>query len=134
MAVIPDSLKPALQGVVPAVIATCSPEGEPNITYISQAFYVDIEHVALSFQFFNKTIRNIRQNPRGYLTVVHPETGEEWGMEVLFQRSETEGPLFDAMEMQLEAIASLQGMEDVFKLQAADVYRVLSLERIGAAP
>jgi hypothetical protein len=129
MGMIPDELMPALQGVIPAELATSSASGEPNITFVSQVFYVDGDHVALSFQFFNKTIRNIRENPRAYVNVVHPETGEEWGMQVEYERSETEGPIFEQMDMQLEAIASTQGMADVFKLKAADIYRVKTIER-----
>lgn len=131
MSAIPDDLKPALQGVVPASLATCSATGEPNVTYISQVFYVDPERVAISFQFFNKTIRNVRQNPKAYAKVVHPETGEEWGLQIEYDHSETEGPVFEAMDMQLEALASMQGMSGVFKLQAADIYRVRSVERAG---
>ena len=126
---ITQEIMPALQGVIPAVLATCSASGEPNVTYISQVFYVDDDHVAISFQFFNKTIRNVRENPKAHVKIVHPESGEEWSMEVEYDYSETEGPLFEAMDMQLEAIASLQGMEDIFTLHAADIYRVLTLKK-----
>ena len=36
------------EGVIPAMMATCSLEGEPNITEISQVHLVDEKHVALS--------------------------------------------------------------------------------------
>ena len=124
-------IKSALQGVVPATVATCSAEGEPNITYISQVYFVDDEHVALSFQFFNKTARNVKENPKAAVQVVLPETGEDWRLELEYDHSETEGLLFDQMNMQLEAIASTQGMEDVFKLKAADVYKVILIERLN---
>lgn len=129
MGMIPRELMSALQGVVPSVLATSSAEGEPNVAIISQVFYVDEDHVAVSFQFFNKTVRNVRQNPRAHIRLTVPETGERWDMDVEYQRSETEGDVFEAMDMQLEAIASMQGMSDVFKLQAADIYRVIVLER-----
>ena len=45
------------------MMTTCSLEGEPNITEISQVHLVDDTHVALSHQFFNKTQRNVRENP-----------------------------------------------------------------------
>ncbi len=127
MSLIPDELRPALQGIVPATIATCSLEGEPNVTYISQVFYVDPQRVALSFQFFNKTIKNVRENPNAHVKVMHPETGQEWEMEIEYDHSATEGPVFEEMDMQLEAIASVQGMSGVFKLKAADIYVVNSV-------
>lgn len=128
---LPEAIKPALQGVFPSVIGTCSLDGIPNITVISQVWYVDPEHVALSFQFFNKTIRNIRANPHAVVQVIHPETIERWVLDLQFVRSESEGPLFEQMDMQLEAIASMSGMSDVFKLLAADVYRVKSVRRLA---
>ena len=41
--------------------------------------------------------------------------------------AETEGNLFEEMDMKLQAIASMTGMTGIFKLQAADVYEVLSI-------
>ena len=50
---IKDKHMPALQGMFPSWITSCSSDGEPNTTVISQIWYVDETHVALSFQFFN---------------------------------------------------------------------------------
>ena len=52
---IKDEHHPCLQGMFPSWITTCSADGEPNTTVISQIWYVDEENVALSHQFFNKT-------------------------------------------------------------------------------
>ncbi len=60
---LPDEIKPALQGVIPSAIITASSQGVPNATFLSQVYYVDESHVALTHQFFNKTHRNIRENP-----------------------------------------------------------------------
>jgi hypothetical protein len=48
-----DGIRECLDGVIPGTIATCAPDGTPNVTFLSQVEYVDGEHVAISYQFFN---------------------------------------------------------------------------------
>ena len=129
MGILPDEIKAAMQGVIPSHVVTCSRDGIPNASVISQVYYVDADHVALSHQFFNKTMRNVRENPYAAVCVTHPETFETWDLEVEYHHSETEGPIFEQMDMQIEAIASMTGMKGIFKLRAADVYRVLSVQK-----
>ena len=126
MGVLPNEIKAAMQGVIPSHVVTCSHDGTPNASAISQVYYVDPDHVALSHQFFNKTKRNIEENPRAVVWVVNPETFESWDLELEFVRSETSGSVFEVMEMQIEAIASMVGMKGIFKLRAADIFRVIS--------
>lgn len=130
---LPDAIRPVLQNGVPAILVTCSAAGVPNTTVISQAYYVDATHIALSFQFFNKTIRNVRENPRASLCLNDLAGCENWTLDIEYERSETDGPVFDEMDMQIEAIASATGMSGIFKLRAADVYRVRSFERLSYA-
>jgi len=122
-----DAIRPALDGAIPGAIATCDPDGTPNVSYISQVEYVDSEHVALSFQFFNKTRRNVLANPQATVGVVHPLTGANYSLEVDYLRTETSGPLFERMKARLAGIASHEGMSGVFRLQGSDVYRVRSI-------
>ena len=129
MAKLPDEIKAAMQGVIPSHVVTCSADGTPNASVISQVYYVDADHVALSHQFFNKTKRNIEENPQAAVWLIHPETFETWDLELAFDHSETSGPIFDAMSMQIEAIASLVGMKGIFKLRAADIFRVVSVTK-----
>ena len=126
MGILPDEIKPAMQGVLPSHVVTCALDGTPNATVVSQVYYVDSDHVALSYQFFSKTIKNIRENPRALASIVNPETLESWDLEIEYEHSETSGPVFDVMDMQIEAIASMTGMKGIFKLRAADIYRVIS--------
>jgi hypothetical protein len=120
---------PALQGAIPAIIGTCSLAGIPNVTYISQVFPVGESHVALSYQFFNKTIRNIRENPVLCALVTCPVTYSLYKLMLRFMESQTTGEVFDEMSLQLEAIASMHGKAGIFKLQAADIYEILSIEK-----
>jgi hypothetical protein len=50
-----EDIRSCLEGVIPSVLATCARDGTPNVTYVSQVHFIDRTHVALSFQFFNKT-------------------------------------------------------------------------------
>jgi len=128
--VIPESLGPCFQGVIPALISTCDRGGEPNVTYLSQVHYVDSGHVALSCQFFNKTRRNVDENPFATVIVHDPITLDAWRLRLRFERSETEGDLFERMAMRIEVIASHTGMTGIFRLRSADLYEVLSVEPV----
>jgi hypothetical protein len=129
MGILPDDIKPAMQGILPSHLTTCSLDGTPNTSVVSQVYYVDPDHVALSYQFFSKTIKNIKENPRALAWLTNPETLDTWELEIEYDHSETSGPVFDVMDMQIEAIASMTGMKGIFKLRAADIYRVLSANK-----
>ena len=125
------AIRPCLEGAIPAVMATSDPDGTPNVAYISQAVYVDEAHVALSFQFFNKTRQNILANPRASVLVLDPRTAGFYRLHLHYERTEDRGPVFESMRAQLAGIASHSGMAGVFELKGADIYRV---ERIEPVP
>ena len=127
---IKEEMKVAMQGIIPSAVVTVDKEGVPNISYVSQIYYVDDQHVALSHQFLNKTIRNIMGNAKASVNILSPEDFTQWRLDLEHSHTETEGDLFDTMSMQLEAIASMCGMEDVFRLKAAEVFKLLSVTRI----
>jgi len=97
-------------------------------------YYVDERHVALSFQFFNKTRQNILANPHANVLVLHPVTAEFYRLHIRYLRTETEGPLFEGMKAQLAGIASHTGMQGVFRLLGSDVYLVEQLEDVPGSP
>ncbi|EKO15745.1 MULTISPECIES: pyridoxamine 5'-phosphate oxidase family protein [Leptospira] len=130
---IPEELQPCLQGIVPSIMVTCSKDGIPNATIVSQVYQVDSDHLAISNQFFGKTHKNVTENKYAIIQVLNPENLEPWLIDIYYKRTETEGELFDAMEMQLEAIASMSGMSDVFKLKAADIFEIRSVRKFTEA-
>jgi len=125
-----DAIRDCLEGVIPATIATCAPDGTPNVSYVSQIHYVDSGHVALTFQFFNKTRENVLAHPRAAVLAVHPLTAARYRLELDYLRTETEGPLFESMKAKLAGIASHTGMVGVFRLRGADVYRVRDIAQL----
>ncbi len=131
MTVTLESLAICFQGLIPSLFFTCSSDGIPNAAYLSHVEYVDREHVALSFQFFNKSRRNIAENPHALVFVPDPDTGQGWSLRLQYMRSETEGAVFDRMALRIEAIASYCGLKGIFRLRAADIYRVLSIDALA---
>ena len=124
-----ESLDRCFHGIIPGVIATTDRDGVPNVSYLSQLHLIDERHVALSCQFFNKTRQNLDENPRATIELYDPLTFEAYRLRLRFLRSETSGPLFDAMAVRILAIASHCGMAGIFKLRSADVCEVESIEK-----
>jgi len=126
-----DAIRICCEGAIPSNIATCSPDGVPNVAYLSQVEYVDPSHVALSFQFFNTTRKNVLANPVARLILTDPETVARYRLRIRYERTETSGPLFERMKAKLAGIASHTGMSGVFRLQGSDVYAVEEIERLS---
>lgn len=124
-----ENLTSCFQGLIPATLYTCSKAGVPNVAYLSHVDYVDTNHVALSFQFFNKSRANIIENPQALIRIYDPDTMQCYELRLLYVRSEDSGPLFESMALRIEAIASHSGLKGIFKLLAADIYEVLSIEK-----
>ncbi len=125
-----DSLRDCFEGTVPAVLATVDPGGVPNVSYISQIHYVDPARVALSYQFFNKTRRNILSTRTAAVEVVDPLTTAFYQLDLDFETTESEGPLFESMKARLAGIASHTGMAGVFHLKGADIFRVRAIRQV----
>jgi adenylate cyclase len=128
-----DDLTRCFEGGVPAVVATAAADGTPNVTYLSRVRPVDAERIALSNQFFSKTARNLAENPRASVLLVDPTNHDQFRLSVVYERTERRGPMFDRLRDDVEALAVMQGMQGVFKLRAADIYRVLYVEQVLGA-
>jgi adenylate cyclase len=123
-------LESCFSGIVPCIIGTAAADGTPNVTYISHVYRVDDGHIALSRQFFNKTARNLLENPQASVQVNDPVVFQAYQLHVRYLHSLTSGPVFDAMSARIDVIATHTGMQGVFRLQAADICEVLSVEEV----
>jgi hypothetical protein len=121
-------LSRCFEGAIPAVIATASADGTPNITYLSRVHRVDDERVALSNQFFSKTAKNLAENPRANVLLLDPTSYDQFRLTVAYERTERRGPVFERLRADVDALAAMGEMMEVFKLRAADIYRVLDVE------
>ena len=119
---------PSLEGVIPSSLVTCSSKGVSNNMAVSQVFYIDETHVAISRQFLNKTLQNIEENPIARVVTTCPVSYTLYRMLLRFIESQSTGPIFERMKLQLEIIASMVHKEEVFMLKAADIYEVIEIE------
>ena len=119
-----------MEGVIPPILCTASPDRVPNVSYLSLCEYVDPLHIALSYQFFNRSRENVLATRRASLTLDDPYTGAGVVMQLEYQRTETEGPVFERLRAKLLGVASHVGMDKVFHLRGADIYRVLEMRRV----
>ena len=119
-----SDIRDSFEGVIPSIVATLDEAGVPNVTYLSQVYYVDEEHVALSNQFFSKTAANVRATGSATVLVISGRTGNQHMLDVTFLRSETSGPFLARMAPRLDVMHRGHGGEAVMKLRAVDIYRV----------
>ncbi len=129
-----DDIERCFGGAIPAVLATASGDGVPNITFISRAHKVDDERVALSNQFMSKTARNLAENPRADLLLLDPVSFEEFRLSLVYERTDRRGHVFDRLRADIDALAAMVGMQDVFRLRAADIFRVVEIVQIASHP
>lgn len=130
-----DSIRECFEGVIPGHIATCDPDGVPNLAYLSQVQYIDNEHVALSYQFFNRTRQNVLADSPVRLLLTSHLTGTQYRLKLRYLHTEQSGALFEQMKAKLAGIAAHSGMSNVFQLLGSDIYRVLAIEQVpGSAP
>ncbi|MGV3548377.1 GAF domain-containing protein [Rhizobium sp.] len=125
-----EALRDCFEGFVPAILATTDSDGMPNVSLLSQVHYVDSVRLALSYQFFNKTRRNILAKRAASIIVFDPNTMAQFRLTLDYEETQTSGPLFESMKAKLAGIASHTGMHGVFKLLGSDIFRVTAVEML----
>jgi adenylate cyclase len=126
-----EEIETCFDGIIPSPFCTCSSSGMPNVTYLSVVHRVDSNHVALSFQFFNKSRTNLLENPKAQVLLVEPATFRQFQLNLAYQTTLTEGPVFERLRIHLDAVASQIGMSHIFSLQGADIFEVLDCRAVA---
>jgi adenylate cyclase len=123
-------IEACFQGVIPSYLATCSADGEPNVTALSIVHLLSDSRVGVSCQFMNKSLRNFRDTGRAQITTIHPQTLAEYRLDLRFVRLVDSGPIFDKMSATLDGIASQSGMTGTFALAGVVELEVLDWDKI----
>ncbi|MCF8110853.1 MAG: pyridoxamine 5'-phosphate oxidase family protein [Desulfobacteraceae bacterium] len=64
MAQMTERMKELFNEVPTAVLATATPDGTPNAVPVGAKKIIDDETILISDQFFNKTLANMKSNPK----------------------------------------------------------------------
>lgn len=121
-----SEIEGCFQGVIPSYLATCSADGEANVTAVSIVHLLSLNRVGVSCQFLNKSLRNLRETGRAQLAVLDPATLGEYLLNLRFEGLVESGPVFDKMTATLEAVASQSGMSGTFSLAGIAEFEVSS--------
>ncbi|UXU74403.1 MULTISPECIES: pyridoxamine 5'-phosphate oxidase family protein [unclassified Paracoccus (in: a-proteobacteria)] len=127
------ALRGAMEGIAASLLCTCDVEGQPNVSMISQVHWVDDEHVAPPWQFFNKTRANLLATGKACVELFDPVTHSRHRPHLDHVETRNEGPLYEMMKARLAGIASHHGLEGVFRLLGADIFRVTGIEQLTPA-
>ncbi|WP_052702781.1 LuxR C-terminal-related transcriptional regulator [Paenibacillus beijingensis] len=126
---LPSQIMSSFNGVYPSVLVTGSSEGIANVTNLSRVWHVDAEHVAVADQLFHKTGANLAENPHALIKTVTPHDLQVWELGVKYVRSEQEGPLFDKLREDLNAIHWMAAVANPVPLRSAILFQVLSVRQ-----
>ena len=64
------------------------------------------------------------------VAVTCPQTWSIWKITLKYQEEKTEGAIFDEMDMMIQAIATMQGLEGILKLKSAVICKVVLIETL----
>ena len=66
--------------------------------------------------------------------LIEPRTHDEFRLSLVYERTERRGHLFEKLRADVDAIAAFEGMQHVFRLRAADIFRVVDVVQIPPNP
>jgi len=105
----------------------------PNVSYLSHVIKVDEQRIALSNQFFAKTAANVRANRAAALLLVDPRSGDQYLLDIVWEKLLDHGAIFDHIDRALRAAIAQTGMANVMRLKAVDIFRVEDVRAVPSA-
>jgi predicted pyridoxine 5'-phosphate oxidase superfamily flavin-nucleotide-binding protein len=129
MAQMTEKMSEMLEKVPFAIIATATSDGIPNAVPIGAKKTIDRETILISDQFFNKTLANMKANPRVSLTYWEENAGYQLKGSVTI---ETTGSRFKETARWVEEIGKKLGFP--LKSKGAVILRVEEIYAIGPGP
>ena len=127
MAKMNDRMKELFEKVPAAIVATATTDGEPNAVPVGAKKIIDDETILISDQFFNKTLANMKSNPRIAVSFWEGHEGYQLKGSITI---ETSGKRFEETAQWIEEMGNKAG----FPLKSKGAV-ILKIEEIyGLAP
>jgi len=127
MAKMTDRMKELFAKVSPVVLATATRDGIPNAVPVGAKKIIDDETILLSDQFFNKTLDNMKKNPKVSVTFWEGHEGYQLKGTIVI---ETSGKRYEETAKWIEDLGNAAG----FPLRSKGIV-ILKIEEIyGVTP
>ncbi|HMA84879.1 MAG TPA: pyridoxamine 5'-phosphate oxidase family protein [Desulfosalsimonadaceae bacterium] len=127
MAKMNDRMKELFEKVPAAIVATATPDGDPNAVPVGAKKIIDDETILISDQFFKKTLANMKSNPRIAVSFWEGHEGYQLKGSITI---ETSGKRFEETAKWIEEMGNKAG----FPLKSKGAV-ILKIEEIyGLAP
>jgi predicted pyridoxine 5'-phosphate oxidase superfamily flavin-nucleotide-binding protein len=127
MAAMTERMKELFNKVPVVVLSTATADGAPNVVPVGSKKIIDSETILISNQFMNKTLSNMKSNPRVAVTFWEGREGYQLKGSVTI---ETSGPRFEETALWIEDLGNKIG----FPLKSKGAI-IMNIEEIyGVSP
>ncbi len=129
MAYMTERMKELFNKVPTVVLSTVSEEGTPNAVPVGAKKIIDDETILMSDQFFNKTLANMKANPRVAMTFWEGHEGYQLKGPVTI---ETTGQRFEDTAGWIDEISNKAGFP--LKSKGAVILRIEEIYGVAPGP
>lgn len=129
MAKMTERMKELFEKVAVVVLGTSTPDGTPNTVPIGAKKFIDDETVLISDQFLNKTLANIKSNPKVSVTYWEGSEGYQLKGNVTI---ETSGERYEETARWIEELGNSAGFP--LKSKGAVILKVEEIYGVSPGP
>jgi predicted pyridoxine 5'-phosphate oxidase superfamily flavin-nucleotide-binding protein len=129
MAKMTDRMKEVFTKVPAVVLATATGDGTPNAVPVGAKQIIDDETILLSDQFFNKTLANMKTNPKVSVSFWEGHEGYQLKGSIVI---ETSGPRFEETAKWIEELGNKAGFP--LKSKGAVILKIDEIYGVSPGP
>jgi hypothetical protein len=129
MAKMTERMQELFNKVRNVVVATATPDGKPNAVPIGAKKIIDAETILISDQYFNKTVANMKANPR--VSVMFWEGREGYQLKGI-ATIETSGPRYEDTARWIDELSAKLGHP--LKSKGAVILKIEEIYDVAPGP